>query len=543
MLSTSWCWRSTDISLPPPEPCLSHRAISGWIVSHADHCAGEHRLRRPPGARHRQPTRRRTPRCAQARAVGACQHRRESRQPRRLRPDAHRLWRARSCRISPRRLATSPSTTRCAATCSSFHCTVGRGGAASSGARVCTSARSSPIQAAGSWGRRVHLPEPDCHRLMCACDGRRSALTSTKASGRFQVDPIINLHQVSYHGPVVDAASFTDANAQAMLGAVLQTISSPTPAPTSPAGILLTTLQTLNMAVVDSHGGIGISADAFNAITADAAGYLGSQLNSALNSGAGFAGFTATSVVIPEPRRDRYAGVDAPARLAAARNLPAAKSVDYRPAHPIDGWQQRLVDNRRGHNHHARCQRLGPILHAETRCEPATWARFRWRGRAPTANSRRARSHGFRRSHCCRRPAHRRCRLRSAMPSRVCSSRGLHRPCSKPLPDPASRSDPSTPSSPQCRRCSPRQQHWATAAAGSTRQDHAILQFIGNLAGLPAGPGLTLPGNLQLTASGAGTDADPAKIQLATTASIGGVLDLAGGVSFDKLIHPSPTGS
>ena len=47
------------------------------------------------------------------------------------------------------------------------------------------------------------------------------------------------------------------------------------------------------------------------------------------------------------------------------------------------------------------------------------------------------------------------------------------------------------------------------------------MQFIGNLAGLPAGPGLTLPGNLQLTASGAGTDADPAKIQLATTAPIG----------------------
>ena len=70
-----------------------------------------------------------------------------------------------------------------------------------------------------------------------------------------------------------------------------------------------------------------------------------------------------------------------------------------------------------------------------------------------------------------------------------------------------------------------------------------LLQYIGNLAGLPAGPGLTLPGSLQLTATGAGTDADPVKLQLATTAAIGGVLDLTGGVAFDKLLHPSPTGS
>ena len=56
------------------------------------------------------------------------------------------------------------------------------------------------------------------------------------------------------------------------------------------------------------------------------------------------------------------------------------------------------------------------------------------------------------------------------------------------------------------------------------REAHKLLQFIGNIAGLPAGPGLTLPGDLQITASGAGTDADPVKVQLATTAAIGGVL-------------------
>ena len=95
---------------------------------------------------------------------------------------------------------------------------------------------------------------------------------------------------------------------------MLQTISIPAPLPTSPAGILLPTLQALKVAVVDSHGGIGISADAFSAITADAAGYLGTQLNSALNAGASFAGFTATHRHRSQPRGHRNPGVDTPRR-------------------------------------------------------------------------------------------------------------------------------------------------------------------------------------------------------------------------------------
>ena len=120
----------------------------------------------------------------------------------------------------------------------------------------------------------------------------------TLAGGNFTVDPVVNLYQVSWHGPVTPQAAFSDANAQALLGAVLQTISQPAPAVTSPAGILLSTLTALNLAIPDSQAA-SVSANALNAITADAAGYLSTQLTATLNGATGFAGFTATTAIIP----------------------------------------------------------------------------------------------------------------------------------------------------------------------------------------------------------------------------------------------------
>ena len=70
-----------------------------------------------------------------------------------------------------------------------------------------------------------------------------------------------------------------------------------------------------------------------------------------------------------------------------------------------------------------------------------------------------------------------------------------------------------------------------------------LLQAIDSAAGFPPGPGLSLPGGLQLTASGAGTDDDPTKLQLATTTPIGGVVGITVGVSFDSLMHVTPSGS
>jgi large repetitive protein len=364
------------------------------------------------------------------------------------------------------------------------------------------------------------------------------------STGTFKVDPIVNLHQVSWHGPVVDLASFTNANAQALLGAVLQTISSPTPLPTSPAGILLSTLQALNVAVVDSHGGIGISADAFNAITADAAGYLGTQLTAALNAAASFAGFTATTVVIPSR------GTTAtPEWTLPIRGLPLEIYVLPNP------WTLGLRTKSAGASSsgwsiapsttitldaNVAVPAFTPTLDATlslgafalswtSSTSQLTASAQPWLAPItllppPSASTLQA-------------------ALSNALPRLLFS--GAASAVLEALVGPGLTIPPIDTFFTSM--SSVLTQARALGNTAGTGLDSAkltkLLQFIGNLAGLPAGPGLTLPGQLQLTASGAGTDADPVKVQLATTAPIGSVLDLTGGVSFDKLIHPSPTGS
>jgi hypothetical protein len=364
------------------------------------------------------------------------------------------------------------------------------------------------------------------------------------STGGLKVDPIVNLHQVSWHGPVVNLASFTDANAQALLGAVLQTISSPAPDPTSPAGILLSTLQALNVAVVDSHGGIGVSADAFNAIAVDAAGYLSTQLMTALNGATSFAGFTATSVLIPSR------GVTAtPEWTLPIRGLPLEVYVLPNP------WAIGLRTRSTGSGpadwsiaaNSTVTLDASVAFPAFTPTLDATFALGAFSLAWTSANNQLTASAQPWLAPLTLIPPPSASTLESTLSNvlpRLLFS-GAASAVLEAFAGPGLTIGPidkffTSMSSVLTK---------ATALGNSagTGLDSAkltkLLQFISNIAGLPAGPGLTLPGNLQITASGAGTDADPVKVQLATTASIGDVLDLTGGVAFDQLIHPSPTGS
>ena len=67
----------------------------------------------------------------------------------------------------------------------------------------------------------------------------------------------------------------------------------------------------------------------------------------------------------------------------------------------------------------------------------------------------------------------------------------------------------------------------------------AFLQSTASTIGLPAGPGLTLPGGLQLTASGA----NPVELKLSTTAPIAGVADLQLAAQIDCVRHVTPSGT
>lgn len=359
------------------------------------------------------------------------------------------------------------------------------------------------------------------------------------SGGTLKVDPIVNLHQASWHGPVSASAAFADANAQVLLGAVLKTISSPTPSSTSPAGILLSTLQALHVAVVDSHGGIGISVDAFNAMTADAAGYLGTQLTSALNSGAGFAGFTAVSIVVPGR------GTTAtPEWTLGLGSLPLEMYLLPNP------WVAGLRSTGAGWpvaDHTSIVLDASVALPAFTPSLAASFAVGAFTLAYTSVPSSLVVSATPWLAPVTLLPAPGASTLETALGDalgRLLLS-GVASAALEALAGPGLTVGPidtffTSMSSVLTR---------ATALGNSTGTGldsarlNALLQFLGKLAGLPAGPGLTLPGKLQLLASGAGTDADPVKLDLATTAPIGGVLDVSGGVAFDKLLHPTPTGA
>ena len=363
------------------------------------------------------------------------------------------------------------------------------------------------------------------------------------SSSGVTVDPVLQLHQVSWHGPVSPLAAFTDANAQALLGAVLQTISLPAPLPTSPAGILLATMQALNIAVVDSHGGIGISADAWSAITADAAGYLSTRFTAAINAGAGFAGFTAITAVVPGrgitaiPEWTLRLGslpmelylVPGPwtaglrtISVGGAAGWPIAPrtSIELDASVTLPGFTPALDAS----------FTLGAFTVAWTGASSqlavsaAPWLAPLTLVPAPTAATLKA-------------------ALSGALPRLLFS--GIGSAVLEALAGPGIVITPLdtffTSMSSVLTQAS------ALGNSKGTGLDSAklnkFLQFIAKTAGLPAGPGLSLPGGLAVTASGAGTDADPVRLQLATTAAIGGVLNLSGGVAFDKLMHPSPTGT
>jgi hypothetical protein len=368
----------------------------------------------------------------------------------------------------------------------------------------------------------------------------------TTAAG-FKVDPIVNLYQVSWHGPVLPQAVFTDANAQALLGAALQTISNPAPDPASSAGILLTTLQALNVAVADSHGGVGISADAWNAITANAASYLSTQLtaalNNAANTAAGFAGFTATTAVVAG--RGPIAVPEWTLPLGALPLeiyiLPGPWTAGLRTitVGGVAGWP---IADGTSINLDANV-----ALPAFTSTLDASFTLGAFTLAWTSANNQLTVSASPWLAPLTLVPVPSAATLQSALNSalpRLLFS-GVASAVFEAIAGPGVQVGPIdtffTSMSSVLTGVSALGNITGTGLdSGKLTQ---LLQFIGTSLGLPAGPGLSLPGNLELTATGAGTAADPVKVQLATTAPIGGVLTLTGGVAFDKLTHPSPTGA
>lgn len=354
----------------------------------------------------------------------------------------------------------------------------------------------------------------------------------SNGSGGITVNPKLALHQVSNHGPVANVAVFTDGAAQPLLGAVLRAISLPAPAPTSGVGQLLTALQALGVAVPDVHGGIGISADAFAAVALDARAFLGPKLQNALSTASSALGFTGVS---GGPWSVPLGGLPVEIYLAASpwtfgiRTTPSGSgslTLASGATLALDGsiglpnFQPKLDAEFKLRALSLRWSSASSQLVAQA----APWLAPLTLVPPPSAAAVQD-------------------ALNDALPRMLFSSAAsaLLEAILGPaiLVSPLDSFFTSTASFVASATTLGNSSGTALDPAKLTQ----LLTKIGQAAGLPAGPGLMLPGGLQLTASGAGTDPDPTKLQLTTSATIGGALQIALGVSFDRLLHAKPSGS
>ena len=342
------------------------------------------------------------------------------------------------------------------------------------------------------------------------------------------VTPQLALHQVSFHGPVTASAAWSDVNAQALLGAVFHALSNPTPLPGSNVGLLLTTLTNLGIAVPDPHGGIGISSDAFAAIQSDAAGYLGSKLAGAFDAGLpGFSSpaggpwsFPLGSFPVEVYLSQNPWSVGLRTTTGVAYTLGVNAGIVFDGSVTLPNFQPKLDAG-------FLIGALSLIWSSSTNqliADADPWLRPLTLIPLPSSTTLQA-------------------ALNDALPRLLFSSaasaifESLMGPGFKVPPlDMFFSSTSKSMSQPSALGNS-------SGTGLNSGRITQLLQAINSAAGFPPGPGLSLPGGLQLTASGAGTDDDPTKLQLATTTPIGGVVGITVGVSFDSLMHVTPSGS
>jgi len=111
------------------------------------------------------------------------------------------------------------------------------------------------------------------------------------ADGKLSATPTATLHEASYLGPTSDVVTWTDARLQPLLGSVFAANAATPPTAATSLGGLLAVLQELGIAA-DPQGGFSISTDALNALAVDPIGYLTPKVSAAFAT-PGTLGFTA----------------------------------------------------------------------------------------------------------------------------------------------------------------------------------------------------------------------------------------------------------
>ncbi len=395
-----------------------------------------------------------------------------------------------------------------------------------------------PARPAHGVAVRARLSRPGGWLVGAAADGSPSpgarvrwaelGLDLAASGAGVAVTPRLALYQASVGAPMgLGVSAIDDPQAQALLGAILRAIANPAPAPTTSASALLSALQALGIAVPDAQGVIGIASDAWNAILVDAGSYLGPRLAPALNQGsAGFSGPPSGpwSMPIAGVPLELYVGTSP--GLVGVRTVPAGTgALSFSPTATLRFDAAVTVPQ------------FVPSLTASFRLgafgldwsagaldvQAKPWLDTFRLVPAPT-------------------PAALQSALNGVLPRLLFSGvvsavlEGILGPDFKIPPiDSFFSSTGGTLSGSSA---------LGDGAGGlASAKINKLLQFIGGAARLPAGPGLSLPAGLGLVASGAGTDADPVALHLATSAPLGGVLGVDLAAAFDRSLHVTPSGT
>ena len=365
-------------------------------------------------------------------------------------------------------------------------------------------------------------------------------------SGGLQITPRIVLHQASLNGPMLPRIDFatSPAQAQALLGAVINAISTPPPPATSAVSSLLTAFNALGITVTHPDGSVGIFSDAFAAIATDPASFFEPRVAAALN-GSGLAGFTGGAGgpwLFPIPGLPLTAYVEQGSWKVGLRTnssnalqLGSNASLVFDAAVTLPAFSTSLSasltvgslnlawSSSQGGQLVAQAPPWVPAVTLIPPPAPAVLASF----------------------------------LNDLLPRLLLSSATSALVGAALSPGSAGATiltdvfGPNFAAIPPDALFSNTAQYLmspaALGASGGLGLDSTklskLLQDVNQLAGFPAGAGLSLPGGLQLTASGAGTTADPVAFQLATTAPVGGVLGVQLSLAFDQVGHPSPSGT
>jgi hypothetical protein len=296
------------------------------------------------------------------------------------------------------------------------------------------------------------------------------------------------LHDAAFNSPSLGVADETSPNLQSLLGVVFRAIASPAPSTETALAKLLAALSSpFGIIVPSADGGLSLSADALTALNTDPVGFLSSRLNFTTSVGSNFQiTLTGAGAVLSST------STAAPVRINASLSLPNLKpSLDLNYTLGV-----------------------ATISYAQA-TGVVTFSAPPWV--APTSNIAAA--------------------LTGAVAPVLLSSavtailESIIGPGYEVGPIDAFLAGPGVAlRSPNA---------LGTGSCLDSAKIGRLLGRISSAIGLPSADALTLPGNLQVTASGTST----VTVQLASTGPLGGVLALALGAQIDCALHVTPSGS